>query len=150
LSRHVTVASVSTGPSYSADREMDKLLAEAAHYAWRARQMGADILAFPEIYPHINSAKKSAEAAEELPTPTTERMMTEASKLGMYIIWPQYTREGGQAWTSSRLLTSSGWSNGTTTSSGPTPCALLLWRRKLRSPVLTQPRAMVDKRSHFQ
>jgi len=100
LSRHVTVASVSTKPSYSADTEMDKLLDEAAHYAWRARQMGADILAFPEIYPHINSAKKRTEAAEELPTPTTQRMMTEARKLGMYIIWPQYTREGDQAYNS--------------------------------------------------
>jgi len=108
LSRHVTVASVSTKPSCCADKEMDKLLDEAAHYAWRARQMGADILAFPEIYPHINSAKKCTEAAEELPTPTTERMMTEASKLGMYIIWPQYTREGEQAYNSAVLINRDG------------------------------------------
>ena len=149
MSRHVTVASVSTAPSCSADKEMDKLLDEAAHYAWRARQMGDDNLAFPEIYPHINSANKRAEAAKELPTPTTQRMMTEASKLDMCIIWPQYTREGSQAWISSRLLTSLGWSDGTTTSSEPTPCVLLLWRRNLRYPVLTQPRAMVDNRPHF-
>ncbi len=108
MSRHVTVASVSTKPSYSADTEMDKLLDEAAHYAWRARQMGADILAFPEIYPHINSAKKRTEAAEELPTPTTQRMMTEARKLGMYIIWPQYTREGDQAYNSAVLINRDG------------------------------------------
>jgi len=104
LSRHVTVASVSTEPGYSADKEMDKLLDEAAHYAWRARQMGADILAFPEIYPQINSEKKHAEAAEELPGSTTERMMTEASKLGMYIIWPLVTREDGQAYNSAVLI----------------------------------------------
>jgi len=104
LSRHVTVASVSTKPNYCLDTEMDQLLDEAAHYAWRARQMGADILAFPEIYPHINSPKKPAEAAKELPTPTTHRMMTEASKLGMYIIWPQYTREGDQAYNSAVLI----------------------------------------------
>ncbi len=116
LSRHVTVASVSTEPSYSADKEMDKLLDEAA---------------------------------EELPTPITQRMMTEARKLGMYIIWPQYTREGGQAWISSRLLTSSGWSDGRTASSGPTPCALLLWQRELGHPLPTQSRAMIDKRAHF-
>ena len=108
MSRHVTVASVSTEPSCSADKEMDKLLDEAAHYAWRARQMGADILAFPEIYPHIHSAKKRTEAAEELPTPTTQRMMTEASKLGMYIIWPQYTREGDQAYNSAVLINRDG------------------------------------------
>jgi len=108
LSRHVTVASVSTKPSYSPDTEIDKLLDEAAHYAWRARQMGADILAFPEIYPHIDSTKKSAEAAEELPTPTTERMMTEARKLGMYIIWPQYTREDDQVYNSAVLINRDG------------------------------------------
>lgn len=26
----------------------------AAHFAWRARQFGADIVAFPEIYPHMH------------------------------------------------------------------------------------------------
>ena len=104
MSRNVTVASVSTKPSHSADKEMDKLLDEAAHYAWRARQMGADILAFPEIYPQINSEKQHAEVAEELPGPTTERMMTEASKLDMYIIWPLTTSEGGQAYNSAVLI----------------------------------------------
>jgi len=112
LSRHVTVASVSTKPSCSADKDMDKLLDEAAHYAWRARQMGADILAFPEIYPHIDSEKKSADAAEELPGPTTERMMTEARKLGMYIIWPQYTREGDQPHNSAVLINRDGQISG--------------------------------------
>ncbi len=108
MSRHVTVASVSTKPSYSADKEVDKLLDEAAHYAWRARRMGADIVAFPEIYPHIGSAKKPHEAAKELPTPTTQRMMTEARKLGMYIIWPQYTRDDGQAYNSAVLINRNG------------------------------------------
>jgi len=112
LSRHVTVASVSTEPSYSPDNEMEKLLDEAAHYAWRARQMGADILAFPEIYPHIHSAEQPAKAAEELPTATTQRMMREARKLGMYIIWPQYTREGDQAYNSAVLINPDGEING--------------------------------------
>ncbi len=108
MSRHVTVASVSTKPNYCLDTEMDQLLDEAAHYAWQARQMGADILAFPETYPHINSPKKAPEAAKELPTPTTQRMMAEASNLGMYIIWPQYTREGDQVYNSAVLINRDG------------------------------------------
>jgi len=108
LSRHVTVASVSTKTSYSPDKEIEELLDEAAHYAWRARQMGADILAFPEVYPHRNSAVKPAEAAEELPTLTTQRMMAEARKLGMYIIWPQYTREDDQVYNSAVLINRDG------------------------------------------
>ena len=108
MSRHVTVATVSTQPSCSADTEVDKLLDEAAHYAWRARQMGADILAFPETYPQINSDKLYVEAAEELPGPTIERMMTEASKLNMYIIWPLITREDGQAYNSAVLINRDG------------------------------------------
>jgi len=104
MSREVTVASVSAKPSYSADTEMEKLLDEAAHYAWQARQMGADILAFPEIYPQVSSNKPYVQTAEELPGPTIERMMTEASKLNMYIIWPLITSEGGQAYNSAVLI----------------------------------------------
>ncbi len=104
MSRHVTVASVSTKPSFSPDTDMDQLLNEAAHYARRARQMGADILAFPEIYPQIGSEKQQAEAAEELPGPTTQRMMTEAKKLGMYLIWPLYAQEGDQVFNAAVLI----------------------------------------------
>ena len=67
MSRHVTVASVSTRPSFSGETDMVKLLDEAAHYAWRAHQMGAEILAFPAIYPQIGSDKKQEEVAEEFP-----------------------------------------------------------------------------------
>ncbi len=104
MSRHVTVASVSTKPSFSPDTDMNQLLDEAAHYAGRARQMGADILAFPEIYPQIGSKKQQAEAAEELPGPTTQRMMTEAKKLGMYLIWPLYAQEGDQVFNAAVLI----------------------------------------------
>ena len=104
MSRHVTVASVSTRPSFPGKTDMVKLLDEAAHHAWRARQMGAEILAFPEIYPQIGSDKKPEELAEEFPGQSTERMMAEAKKLGMYIIWPLYTKECDCAFNSALLI----------------------------------------------
>ena len=104
MSRHVTVASISCTPTVTLDEDMDKLLDEAAHYAWRARQFGADIVAFPETYPQIGAKNQNGPAAVELPDPTTERMMAEAKKLGMYIIWPLWTREGDTTYNSAVLI----------------------------------------------
>ena len=108
MSRYVTVASVSHTPATlpEKDRNIDKIVDGAAHYAWQARQFGADIVAFPEVYPHLHLdwEKNLPEIAEELSGPTTERMMAEAKKLGMYIIWPLWEREGDTFYNAAVLI----------------------------------------------
>ena len=108
MSRYVTVASVSYRPTISSDNDMDKLLDEAARFAWRACQFGADIVAFPEVYPHMhvpwNEEGRLAPAAEQLPGSTTARMMAEAKKLGMYIIWPLWERDGDTLYNAAVLI----------------------------------------------
>ena len=105
MSRHVTVASVSANPSCSPTTDLDKSMEEARRYARRAHLMGADILAFPEMYaqaaiPHSNYA----ELVEDFPGQTTELMRAEARKLGMYLIWPLFAREDGVAYNSAILI----------------------------------------------
>jgi len=76
MSRYVTVASVSHSPS--ADRE--ELLTQAARYVHRARRMGADIVVFPEVYPHLHAPiEQWPEVAEEIPGCTCRRMMEVAA-----------------------------------------------------------------------
>lgn len=108
MSRYVTVASVSHNTRSLPEKEQntDKIMDGAAHYAWQARQFGADIVAFPEVYPHLHldGEKKLAEIAEEMPGPTTERMMAEAKKLGMYIIWPLWERDGDTLYNTAVLI----------------------------------------------
>ena len=108
MSRYVTVASVShnTRSLPEKDSSMDKIMGGAAHYAWQTRQFGADIVAYPEIYPHMHlgQTKDLPEIAEEVPGPTTERMMAEAKKLGMYIIWPLWEREGDALYNTAVLI----------------------------------------------
>ncbi len=117
MSRYVTVASVSHRPEVSPDEGMEKVLDQAAHFAWQSRQFGADIVAFPEIYPHLHipwdKDDNLAQMAEELPGPTTSRMMAEAKKLGMYIIWPLWERDGDTLYNTAVLIDRQGEIAGT-------------------------------------
>lgn len=101
MSRYVTVASVSHSPS--ADRE--ELLTQAAKYVHRARRMGADIVAFPEVYPHLHaSIEQWPEVAEEIPGPTCRRMMEVAAGEGCYILWPLVERRGERLYNTIAVL----------------------------------------------
>lgn len=91
MSRYVTVASVSHAPC--ADQE--GLLTQAAKYVHRARRLGADIIVFPEVYPHLHaSIEQWPEVAEVIPGPTCSRMMEVAAQEGLYILWPFVERRG--------------------------------------------------------
>jgi predicted amidohydrolase len=103
MARYVTVASVSRGP-WDFRGNMPGLLDDAAHHVWRAKQFGADIVSFPEVYPHHTGGEKPAEVAEVIPGPTIERMAAEARKNELHVIWPLYTREGDRVYNSSVLI----------------------------------------------
>jgi predicted amidohydrolase len=103
MARYVTVASVSRSPWDFRDNPA-ALLDDAVHLVRRARLFGADIVAFPEAYPHQLGGGKPAEVAETIPGPTIERMATEAANNGLHVIWPLYTREGDRVYNSSVLI----------------------------------------------
>jgi predicted amidohydrolase len=91
MSRYVTVASVSHSPCADAE----ELLLQAARYVHRARRMGADIIVFPEVYPHLHASLEDwPKVAEEIPGPTCTRMMQVAANEGLYILWPLVERRG--------------------------------------------------------
>jgi len=103
MARYVTVASISERPPAPDPGRPDALLDHAAHLVWRAKQHGADIVAFPEIYPHWHLGKPST-CAEELSSRTTTRIMEEARKLGVYVIWPQWERQGEDLYNAAVLI----------------------------------------------
>jgi predicted amidohydrolase len=91
MSRYVTVASVSHSPG----PDTEQLLLQAAKYVHRARRMGADIIVFPEVYPHLHARIEDwPTVAEEIPGPTCTRMMEVAAQEGLYILWPFVERRG--------------------------------------------------------
>ena len=109
MARYTTVASVSRAP-WDLRGNPDGLLNDAAHLVWRAKQYGADIVAFPEAYPHVPDSPKPGDVAESLasPGPTLQRMTAEAAKNQLHLIWPLYTREGDRVYNSSVLIAPDG------------------------------------------
>jgi len=65
--------------------------------------MGADIVAFPEIYVHANLGPADR-LAEELPGPTTARIMQLAHEHDLYVIWPLWERSGSRLFNSAVLI----------------------------------------------
>jgi len=103
MARYVTVASISRAP-WDFRGNPDALLDDAAHLVHRAKLFGADIVAFPEAYPHVADGKPAPEIAETIPGPTIERMAAAAAANRLHIIWPLYTREGDRVYNSSVLI----------------------------------------------
>src|SRR5215831_17592733 len=99
MARYVTVATVSHrggGYGWPARPYMDLTgrLADAERYAVRARRMGADIVAFPEMYPMLDAPREAwAELAEPLDGPTFTHMAGVAQREGMYVLWPTFRRD---------------------------------------------------------
>ncbi len=101
MSRYVTVASVSHAPS--ADPAV--LLEQAAKYVHRARLMGADIIVFLEVYPHLHAPiERWPEVAETLPGSTCNRMMEVAAKERCYVLWPLVERRGDRLYNTLAVL----------------------------------------------
>ncbi|NLA55185.1 MAG: carbon-nitrogen hydrolase family protein [Corynebacterium humireducens] len=104
MARYVTVSSISHRPEVPIE-DMEGRLERAAALATRAARMGADIVAFPEIYPHLGApAEQWRELAEIIPGPPTSRMAEVAREQGIYLIWPLVQREGDRLYNSSVLL----------------------------------------------
>ncbi len=99
MARHVTVASVSHAPSGDLGARLD----QAAHLVWRAKQFGADIVAFPEIYPQLGLGE-AKDLAETLPGESTGRMAEVAKKHSLYLVWPVYERRGDTLYNSAVLI----------------------------------------------
>lgn len=103
MSRYVTVASMSHQPSPGFRGNYEGLLDFAAHHIWRAKMMGARIIAFPEIYCQY-IADNALAAAEPLDGPSIARMQKEARKHRIYVIWPLYTVEEETIYNSAVLI----------------------------------------------
>ncbi len=104
MARYVTVGSVSHRPEAPFEN-MAARLERAEALATRAARMGADIIAFPEIYPHLDvPSERWPEVAETLPGETTTHMAKVARRNGTYLIWPLVERRGDRLYNSSVLL----------------------------------------------
>jgi len=108
VARYVTVASVShdSGPAFHGD--VSALLAHADHMLWRARQQGAEIVSFPEIYPLRERPGTPRALAEPLDGVTISHIGGKARELGLYVVWPLYTLEQDRVYNSSVLLSPRG------------------------------------------
>lgn len=93
MSRYVTVASFSHQPNPGFRGNYEGLLDFAAQHIWRAKQMGARIISFPECYCQFIAEGAASSAAEPCDGPSLTRMSKEAKKNGLYVIWPLYTTE---------------------------------------------------------
>lgn len=104
MSRYVTVSSVSHRPEKGPD-DVAGRLDQAGRYAIRAARMGADIVAFPEIYIQYGMSREQRIArAEVVPGETTDYMAEIARRHSIYIIWPLEEREGERWYNSSVLI----------------------------------------------
>lgn len=104
MARYVTVSSVSHRPEVPFE-DMDSRLERAAALATRAARMGADIVAFPEIYPHLGVASERwSEVAEAVPGRTVSFMAEVARRNHTYLIWPLLESRDGVIFNSAVLL----------------------------------------------
>ncbi len=98
MRRHATIASVSKRPEWSIETPEGAacLLDDAAALIRRAAWMGADIVAFPEVYPQLACPNMVARAEpEDGGTLDAVRDLARAHRL--YLIWPRFERspDGG-------------------------------------------------------
>lgn len=104
MARYVTVSTVSHRPD-KPWQDVSGRLEQAAIFATRAARMGADIVAFPEIYIHYGMPKDLwPEHAESLPGDTCRFMGDIAQRHHMYIIWPLVERDGNRLYNTSALI----------------------------------------------
>jgi predicted amidohydrolase len=109
MARYVTVASVSHRPE-APFTDLDARLQNAKMFAVRAARMGAEIIAFPEVYPHLGvPIERWPEFAEVADSgPSTAYMSAVARELGTYIIWPLIERRAGKLRNSAVLIDRAG------------------------------------------
>ncbi len=101
MARYITVGSVSRFPQ---GRDSTERHDEAASLLERAARLGAEIVAFPEIFHHINLPGTPEDHAQPLDGPSLTRMGEEARRHGVHVVWPLFTREEGRLYNSAVLL----------------------------------------------
>lgn len=96
--RPVRLGTVSYRPTVGCDtpRNLDRFMEEAGRYLTRAARMGADLVAFTEVYPQLGTADPFHHA-EPADGGTLPRVQEQAKKLGVYVVWPrcEYAPERG-------------------------------------------------------
>jgi predicted amidohydrolase len=95
--RPVRVATVSHRPTAgtSGPKETDRLMQEAGAYLVRASRMGADLVAFPEIYPQLALADPYHHA-EPTEGGSLDRIRELARSLNLLIVWPRVEYDPGR------------------------------------------------------
>jgi predicted amidohydrolase len=101
MARYVTVGTVSHHPPST---DFDALHNQAAAYLERAVRLGAQIVAFPEVYPQAADYSPARELAQPLDGPSLTFISQEARRHGVHVIWPLYTQEEGRTYNSAVLL----------------------------------------------
>ncbi|MDQ2732188.1 MAG: carbon-nitrogen hydrolase family protein [Armatimonadota bacterium] len=91
MSHHAALASVSKHPQYGIGTPEDtaRLMDDTAKIIRRASHMGADILAFPEVYPQLATSGRIAFAEPE-DGGTLLQIRELAAKHNLYIVWPRF------------------------------------------------------------
>jgi predicted amidohydrolase len=103
MARYVNIALVSYPPlpAQTPDR-LPRTLEAMGQYVGQAAQMGAQLVAFPEICNHLGDA--NVWQFEPLDGPTVHAMAAAASQHGIYVVCPLATIEDGTRYNSSVLL----------------------------------------------
>lgn len=91
MRRHAVLASVSKRPAHGCqtDEGSAALLQETEALLRRAANQGADIVAFPEIYPQLAAPDHYA-AAEPHDGGTLPRLRELCAELRLYVVWPRF------------------------------------------------------------
>src|SRR5258708_5432818 len=93
MRRVVTLASISKRPAWGIGTPEDtqRLLDDTALLVRRAARMGADIVAFPEVYPQLCVSPHTAYAEPE-EGGTLDAVRRMAREHNLYLVWPRYER----------------------------------------------------------
>ncbi|MGP0065990.1 MAG: carbon-nitrogen hydrolase family protein [Isosphaeraceae bacterium] len=103
--RPVRIATVSHRPTVGADGvdKMEKLMKEVDRWLDRASRMGAELVAFPEIYPQLALADPYHHA-EPSDGGTIDRVRELAKRYRMIIIWPRVEYEPSRGLRNTSIL----------------------------------------------
>jgi hypothetical protein len=98
MRRYATLASVSKRPANGVATPDDTrcLIDDTAQLVLRAARMGADIVAFPEVYPQMACQASRPSHAEPEDGGTLDAIRRIAHDHNIYLVWPRYerTRDG--------------------------------------------------------
>ena len=93
MRRQAIIASVSKRPEHGCvpDEARDKFLQDTERLLRRAAAMGADLVAFPEVYPQLRTPDMYA-AAEPHDAGTLTWAQEQARRFRTHIVWPRFER----------------------------------------------------------